>query len=88
MNFKKMAIIYLTGYVLIWFVAFLVSGATLVQRASEVSFNPVAWAVFVMTTPDVFLSIVIAGIITFLFFGLHGRQLGTHINLAKGEYAD
>jgi len=83
-NFAKMALIYLIVGLLIWLIVFLANGSTLVSRASQVSLTPVSWAVFVITTPGVLLSTIIIGVITLLFFGLHGRELGTHINLSKG----
>jgi prolipoprotein diacylglyceryltransferase len=82
MNYSKMAMIYLIIGLLIWLIAFLSNGSTLAFRTSQVSLTPVAWAVFVMTTPGVLLSTVIAGVIALLFFGLHGRELGTHINIS------
>jgi len=88
LNFTGMAILYFVLGLILWLFLFTINGGKLTAQPLQNPFTFAAWEQFVLAAPGVMLSMVITGIVTFVFYGLHGRQLGTHINLAKKEYAD
>ena len=81
LNFTKTAFLYLAAGLAIWSGVFANSKATLIPRMNSMLITPVSWAQFMATSFDVCLSVVMIGVIAFLFYGLHGRKMGTHLNL-------
>lgn len=82
MNFSRVALIYLFAGMIIWTAAFWAGGGGLETRTFQAPLTPASWVAFMNTTPNVLLSMIIAGVLMFIFYGLHGAKLGTHINLS------
>ena len=83
LNFTRTAVIYLLAGLAVWGTVFTAGGATWSFYAPCVSLTPVSLARFLAASADVCLSMVIIGVVAFLFYGLHGRKLGTHLNLER-----
>jgi prolipoprotein diacylglyceryltransferase len=80
MNFSRTAILFLFSGLLFWAFLFGLIGFKFVSWPLQVPWTITGWAEFVFETPGVVMAIVIAGVIAFLFYGIHGRRLGTHLN--------
>jgi prolipoprotein diacylglyceryltransferase len=79
-GFSKIAILYLVIGLVMWVSLFIVNGGRIVSRPFQAPFTFKAWAQFI-TRIDVILSLLITGTMSFLFYGIHGKELGTHTNL-------
>jgi len=79
-GFSKIAILYSMSGLVVWALLFLADGGKIVSRPFQVPFTLKSWAQFVVGT-EVMLSLLIAGTISFLFYGIQGKELGTHMNL-------
>jgi prolipoprotein diacylglyceryltransferase len=85
MNFSKTAIVYLALSLLIWLIPFGLNGFTFISSSLQVPWTMIEYVKFVFITPKVFISVILSGVISFLFYGVQGRQLGTHVNISD-EY--
>lgn len=79
-GFSKIAILYLVTGLVMWISLFLGGGGRIVSRPFQVPFTLKSWAQFVVGT-KVMLALLITGAISFLFYGVHGKELGNHTNL-------
>jgi prolipoprotein diacylglyceryltransferase len=79
-GFSTIAIIYLVTGLVMWILLFLAGGGTMVSRPFQVPFTLKSWAHFTVHI-DVMLALLITGTMSFLFYGVHGKELGTHTNL-------
>jgi prolipoprotein diacylglyceryltransferase len=86
-DFSSTAISYLVGSLALWLFLFGYNGWRFVHHTLMVPWTIKEWINFVYTTPDVLAAMAFVGVITFLFYGVHGRRLGTHMNVLK-HYAD
>lgn len=80
MDFSKTAFNYMIGSFILWLFLFGYQGWQFVERPMQVPWTLTEGMVYVFNTPGVLVSIGVVGIITFLFYGVHGRRLGTHLN--------
>jgi prolipoprotein diacylglyceryltransferase len=80
-NFSRIAIIYFMMGLLLWLGFFYLQGGRVVYRPFDFPITLGQWARFIVTYPWVLLSLLLSGVISFIFFGLHGKELGTHTNI-------
>jgi prolipoprotein diacylglyceryltransferase len=82
-NFSRTAIIYLILSLFVWVVIFGFNGWNITPQLLNCSWTFVEWAYFNFNAPGIIASILLSGIVAFLFYGVHGRQLGTHMNILE-----
>lgn len=82
LNYTKMAVFYFVFGLSIWLFLFLINGGKLIVQPLQNPLTFAAWVQFVLTATGLMSSMVVIGIIVFVFHGLHGRKLGTHFNLS------
>ena len=78
-EFSMIAMFYFLTGLILWIILFLAGGG-IVLRPFQIPFTLKSWVHFVVRT-DVMLSLLITGTISFIFYGVHGKELGTHMNL-------
>jgi prolipoprotein diacylglyceryltransferase len=83
LNYTRTAMLYLAAGLVIWVSVFAANGATWSIHVSSAFFTPGSWVRFLAGSTNVCLSMVLIGVVAFLFYGLHGRKLGTHLNLER-----
>ncbi len=79
-EFSKIAVLYFAAGLIIWVALFLAGGGRMVSTPFLVPFTFRSWIQFVVG-PKVMLSLLITGAISFLFYGVHGKELGNHTNI-------
>jgi prolipoprotein diacylglyceryltransferase len=82
LNYTRIAAGYFIMGLTAWLLLFFVSGGELIARPLQNPFSVGAWVNFVCTAPGMISSMLIIGIVVFAFYGVHGRKLGTHVNLS------
>jgi len=83
LNFSKIAFFYFFIGLFLWISLFLFNGGGLPAHPFQVPFTPKEWAHFHLENPRVLLSLVITGVMAFLFYGVHGKILGNHTNFSS-----
>jgi hypothetical protein len=83
MNFSKTATVYLALSLLTWLIPFGLNGFTFISWSLQVPWTMIEYVKFVLITPKVLISVILSGFISFLFYGVQGRQLGTHLNVSE-----
>jgi prolipoprotein diacylglyceryltransferase len=80
-NFSSIAIGYFIMGLALWCGFFLLQGGHMVYRPFYIPFTFGQWAHFISTYPWILLSLLVSGVISFIFYGVHGKELGTHTNI-------
>lgn len=82
LNYTRTAVLYFILGLTVWLLLFFISGGKLIVQPLQNPFTFAGWVNFVWNTSGVMSSILITGIVVLVFYGLHGRKLGTHINIS------
>jgi prolipoprotein diacylglyceryltransferase len=78
-NYAKVAVRLLLGFLLFFVSYFLITGKVFAHRPFLYPISLHNYWRYIFSSRDVFLAVSFASVISFLFYGIHGKVLGKHI---------